>query len=477
MLKPDGPPKDDDHVGVIESSVVMDDDHVETVNVEPSQAPLAIGRDESLEASLFTSVFRGKIGYFVMYTGFSASPYYGLLLDDKGFAPSAIGQVVAFMPFCVFALLPPLSYIADRYLCTLIIQVIGAIGSTIMLLLATFFSSRNFIAMFMILHFVFRTPVGPFMDQRTMAILPPDRKAEWGSMRSYGAYGWAFGAILSSLFLDWFGWWALGLLYAVGVSISVCVSSMLGSQNNLKRATMNYWGVLRYVALHVRLVVFLSALCFMGLGYSLISTFLFIFLKTIGAPTILLGFSVVMSVVVEIPLFQYSKYIHAHATDRQLLCLSMWAWAARVAAYSYLCNPWLVLFIEPLHGLTFGFMWLSGVHFVRQAFPSSLSCSSIGFLSAVSFGVGPLIGNVIGGALYQKLGGRWMFRLMAVCMLVVSAVFLLLDRYFDRRGHKIEAAEEEGVVESVAMEHILLHSPAEEREVVEEREGETRATN
>ncbi|ORC90590.1 uncharacterized protein TM35_000083880 [Trypanosoma theileri] len=428
-------------------------------------------KNEALEASIKASIIRAKFGYFILYIGLAASPYYGLLLDNKGFTPAAVGTIMACMPLSVLVLLPPLSFLADRYHCALNVFLAATSLSSILYFMVTMSTSHILIAILMVLHYIFRTPIGPFMDQRTMSILPPDRKVQWGTMRSFGAYGWAVGALLNSILYWTGGWWAVAVLLFFGMCTSMYVFVTIVPHDATQSATMNYSDVLRYVCSHRRLTVFLAALCFMGMGYSLINTFLFIFLDSIHAPPILLGLSVVMTVVVEIPLFQSSKYVHEHYTDRQLLCVSMCAWTVRVMGYSFLHNPWLVLFLEPLHGFTFGLMWLSAMHFVRGAFPKSLSHSSVGFLSATAFGVGPLIGNVVGGTLYHHFGGRWMFRIMALFMLWVALAFLFIDIQLEKRGFGVEAAvEAEETAAEVVVEDIPITAEEEMGKVTENNE-------
>lgn len=164
----------------------------------------------------------------------------------------------------------------------------------------------------------------------------------------------------------------------------------------------------------------------------LIGTFLFMFLKTLNAPEILLGITVTMTVVVEIPLFQMSKKLHEKFTDRQLLSAAMLTWCVRVVGYSLLTNPWYVLILEPLHGFTFGLMWLAGVHFTRAQFPLHLAATAFGFLHASVWGAGPVLGNIGGGVMYNYLGPRLMFQVAAACMFLAVIAFNVLDRRFER---------------------------------------------
>jgi MFS family permease len=195
---------------------------------------------------------------------------------------------------------------------------------------------------------------------------------------------------------------------------------------------MKYLEVMLFVATHKRMLLFLICVCFMGMGYVFISTFLFIFLRSLGAPDILLGVSITATVIVEVPLFRSAEKLYAHFSDRQLFLAAMFGWCCRVVGYSLLENPWLVLLLEPFHGLSFGLMWLAGVHLTGAQFPPHLAASAFGFLHTSAFGIGPFFGNIAGGQMYEHLGPRWMFKTMAAAMFVVAVIFLIADRTLEK---------------------------------------------
>ncbi|CUG87157.1 MFS transporter, putative, partial [Bodo saltans] len=415
--------------------------------------------DEELPRSR-VSVKVAKISFFGNYFGLSGiAPYYGLLLQAIGYTPGQVGILAAIQPLCLVVLLPPLAFIADTYRCSKSIVGAGIVASCLFLLFVTSYasspsssSSANgegslatrdggatgsllIPAICIILHFVTITPIDPFLDYHTMALLPPHQRGEWGASRSYGAYGWGIGAPLAAQLISAVGWYWAAIQYVIGR-----VGTVIGfyctkpySPTATESNSMRYLEVLKFVLSHRRLALFLSCACCMGMGYVLISTFLFMFLKELGAPEILLGLSITMTVVVEIPLFQYAPQLHARFTNRQLFFFAAVSWSVRVTGYSLLQNPWMVLFLEPLHGLAFGLMWLSGVNTIGTVFPPSLAASGFGFLHASAFGVGPMIGNVIGGQLYEHLGARVMFRCAAVFMALMAFTFRFVDMALEKQ--------------------------------------------
>ncbi|ORC90587.1 MFS transporter, PPP family, 3-phenylpropionic acid transporter [Trypanosoma theileri] len=387
----------------------------------------------------YVSLAPAKIGYFGTYFAFAAvQPYYGVFLTRKGFDANMVGMITALMPICNLLLISPLAYLADRERCSARISTIGAIIATFALLMASLAKDQWFVAFSVLLHFLGSVPLAPLMDQHTMSMLPEDRRNEWGLLRSYGAYGWGIGAPLVSFLITYFGWGVSGIQFAVGMMATLHCMHNGKAYDDIPPTEMHFVEVFLFVLKRKRLFVFWLAVCCMGMGYVFIGTYLFIFLTEIGAPSILLGLSVMMTVIFEIPFFRYADWLHKHFTDVELMTFAMIAWVVRVLGYSLLQNPWYVLLLEPLHGFTFGAMWLASVHLIRCHYPAELGASSVGFLTAGMFGIGPVIGNVLGGILYEALGARGMLRVTAACMGIICLLFRLVDTMLGKGAERAE---------------------------------------
>ena len=63
----------------------------------------------------------------------------------------------------------------------------------------------------------------------------------------------------------------------------------------------------------------------------------------------------------EIPIFAYSRWLLDHVGVSGLLIIAQLAYSSRVAVYSIVHDPWLVLLVEPLHGVTYGMCLVLGV--------------------------------------------------------------------------------------------------------------------
>ncbi|EPY29685.1 MFS transporter, PPP family, 3-phenylpropionic acid transporter [Strigomonas culicis] len=378
-----------------------------------------------------------RVGYFFVYGGLSAcKPYYILLLKDKGFSERTAGYMLVLLPLSSLVALSPLALAADRFHCAREIMFCGGALTCLSFIVLIFLSnpSTALVTFLLFFHFLGICPLFPFFDNRVLSTLTEDRRKEWGSLRCFGSFGWGLCSALSYTLKGLWGWWVSALFLVVGLAIAMGAYVRIEPRSTAPPTKRNFIEVLQYVSHHRRTVAFLLTACLSGFGYTLISSFLPAFLQSIEASSFLQGLAVTMTVVAEIPIFHYAGFIHNRLTDRQLLAISLLGWSFRALCYAVLYNPWLVLLIEPLHGVSFGCMWLAGIHFVNGSFPANLSHSAIGFLGAAVFGVGPVVGNALGGEMYGSWTPRWMYARMALVIALASVAFYIVDR-------KLEASE------------------------------------
>ena len=90
----------------------------------------------------------------------------------------------------------------------------------------------------------------------------------------------------------------------------------------------------------------------------------------------------------QVPLLFASGVVIKHVGAVPCLYMAMLAVALRFLGYSLLSNPWVVLVIEPLHGVTFGIMWAAASTYAAMIAPPGMSATIQGLVSGVHFGIG-----------------------------------------------------------------------------------------
>jgi hypothetical protein len=58
-----------------------------------------------------------------------------------------------------------------------------------------------------------------------------------------------------------------------------------------------------------------------------------------------------------------------HMTYKYMQIIACVSYVVRVVAYSLFTDPWMILIVEPLHGVTFAFLQLASVHYVAHLAP------------------------------------------------------------------------------------------------------------
>ena len=80
----------------------------------------------------------------------------------------------------------------------------------------------------------------------------------------------------------------------------------------------------------------------------------------------------------QIPIFSFSEQLIKHVPIPVLLLVASASYCVRVVAYTMVDDPWFVLLVEPLHGVTFACSQLAAVHYTDRIAPPGLKTSAQG---------------------------------------------------------------------------------------------------
>ncbi|KAK7196924.1 Major Facilitator Superfamily/Nucleoside H+ symporter [Novymonas esmeraldas] len=418
---------------------------VDATGSAPGASTGADGAAAATAATVVVNMTPAIIGYFSSSFGNGICAFFSRIFEGKGFEPYLIGMLVAATPLLSMTLLPLLTFIADKFRCETTVVLVCIVITTAGMFGYTASSSKVACASWFLVMTAARVTLSPLLDQRILMMFPKQgRSSAWSYVRSYAAYGWGFGCFAASLLFSYSGrWTVVTVQYMLGqAGLAYCIM-VVKPYERIERVPVRFAEILHLLGGNKRLMLFLFSATMMGMGYSFIDNFLFLFLGELGGSEALMGFTVVLTVSAEIPLFQMSAQLHQRLTERQMMTIAMSIWAFRVVCYSLLTKAWMVLLIEPLHGVTFAFMWLPSMHIISRAFPPKLSSSATGVLFTLTSGVGPMIGNLTAGTLYTLIGPRKMFLFAAVTMTLALIFYQVMDHLLERRGIPVVNEPEE----------------------------------
>lgn len=178
---------------------------------------------------------------------------------------------------------------------------------------------------------------------------------------------------------------------------------------------------MRFLFSHMDSLAFLFTMTCLSVGTVLVEGLYFLYLDNIGSSHTLLGISVAVTVIFEIPLFFYGDALSNRFSGRSLMLMGMAFYVVRVLYYTLITDPWMVLLVEPLHGVTFSFVQMAAVLEMSRLAPPNLQTTAQSVLSVARM-VGSVIGTVGGGIVMEKAGAPTAYRAAAV-LIAASALF------------------------------------------------------
>ena len=171
------------------------------------------------------------------------------------------------------------------------------------------------------------------------------------------------------------------LLYAIFAGLSVFFTALYipdktKSEKRIKTSNIKISDFLR-IFLSCKNIVFLLEMTIMGMAMALVERLLFVYVMEdpaeggLGGNALLCGFTVGVTVIFEIPIFNYAKFLLVWPGRDTLYLISMLCYSIRVYGYTLLTHNtrYYLLCLEWLHGFTFAGMWISSIDYSKEIAP------------------------------------------------------------------------------------------------------------
>lgn len=381
-----------------------------------------------MKKSTTSLLFWSKVFYFCYFAAIAALlPYLALYYDAIGLNGRQIGLLASLSPLVTLVAAPFWGSLADasqRYKLILSLVMLGAIGVVMLLSVTTAFL---LLIGLVVLYAAIGAPIVPLTDSAVMGLLA-ERKGDYGKQRLWGAVGWGASAPLIGRLIESYGqrwsFWGFAIMLGAGL----LVVQRIPFRRVETRAP--FWQGAQALLANRHWLLFLSLVFAGGMGLATINNFLLLHMQDLGASQTLMGFTMTTATLSELPMYFYADRLLARWRARGLLVFALLAFVVRAALLSFILQPWWILVIQLLHGATFSSILVSGVSYADQIAPPGMSATAQGLFSSVLMGLGASAGALLGGFLFEALGGAGMYFWMGTLVLFSLGVFLLVERRF-----------------------------------------------
>lgn len=365
-------------------------------------------------------------GYYFFYFAFigAFSPYFGLYLQSLSFSAWDIGLLMSQMQ--LMRLFGPnlWGWVADRFGHRVaIIRLAGVIG--LAGFLAFFWLDRlpGMLLAMAVLAFFWSAAL-PLVETLTFDHLREER-VRYSSIRLWGSVGFIVAVMGTGALLD--------LVEPVGVlwTCTFILAGILGfamvlpdsARQQATAGELPIASVLR----QPKVIALMAACLAMSAAHGAFYVFYSIHLSANGYAKTGVGLLWSLGVLAEIAVFMLMPRISRRFSLRDILLVSFAA-----AVLRFLLMGWAVdsvatmIFVQLLHGLTFGAYHAAAIAAVNLWFPGKSQGRGQALYSSLSFGAGGLLGALVSGATWDDWGAGWTFSLGSVFAL---AGFLLVFRW------------------------------------------------
>lgn len=365
--------------------------------------------------------------YFLILAAAAAyRPYLVLYYQSLGFTGAQIGLLAGIAPLITVISLPLVTGFADRtnrhklFLSLLLLAVVAG------LVLYPYFETFILLIGLVILNRVAFSPIMPLSDSATMFMLG-DRKDLYGRMRLGGTIGFSIVAIVAGTLVENYGlkiafWSAAGLIF-----IAFLVSQKLvhGEKEDEQPAEK---GRATELLKNPHFMLFLLLGLSGGISFATLNTYLFPYMKELGAGESTMGLALTIGTIIEIPvLFFVSRFIKRFGAY-PLLIFSIAMTGLRFLLLAVAVNPITVLFIQLLNGFNHPLLTVAGVTYADKHAPQGFRATAQGVFNVAVGGIGAAVGGFVGGLLFEGLGAKGMYFAFFIFIALVLVFVSLIRR-------------------------------------------------
>ncbi|GMF34852.1 unnamed protein product [Phytophthora fragariaefolia] len=353
------------------------------------------------------------------------------------FSTSKIGILLAIPCLCTLLGPPIWGAIADMLRRHKQIHVLCHITAALLMFAIQFVDSFPLMCAMVFLAYLQMMPTNAMLDLAAMK-LTGRYGGDFGKQRLYGAFGYGVGGYITGMMASAIGikWCFTMMLGMSGLSLLVLIyyiPSGYGDDDDQPRQKGLLWNSAIVIVRRLDVLVLFVVALVTGISGGFIDSYLFLNVYDLSdnGETIVSVF-VAVETLSEIPIFFLSNYMIQQLGTALCIVIVVVAFFVRAIVYTFMVQPWYVVPLEMLHGVTFGLLAAALTTYIYSAAPKGAAGTMIGLLSAFQRGIGAGIASLVGGYIYDEYGVRTMWKVSAFgivpVLIVLVGIFALLAR-------------------------------------------------
>ncbi|OAB38411.1 MFS transporter [Paenibacillus glacialis] len=372
--------------------------------------------------------------YFALLAMFI--PFLPVYFDAQGLSPSQIGFIIGTGGIITIIAQPMWGMISDRTKTIRKVLLLLIVFASITGYLLYNTGSYTMLVVFAMLTYFFLMPIDPLTESLNFRI-SESAGINYGSIRTFGALGYAVMSLLTGYLMTQYGAHSLALLFAaVGVLCFIVMLPIPDAPVAAKPVTLKS---LKKFLTGKETLLFLLLVFISSIPARMNDTFLGVYILELGGSPGLVGQAWFLAAGSEIVVFALSFWWLRKGKELILITIACGFYFIRFFISAWITDPHWLAYLQVLQILTFPIFYTAAIQYLYRIVPVEWRATGQTVLALLFFGVSGIIASYAGGALYEYFGGKTLFLSISVMSFVGMIFGLILYRIYGRTQSNAEA--------------------------------------
>ena len=379
-----------------------------------------------LNRTLTVPILVSMAMYFGFYMAYGTyQPFINLYFERLGLSAVQIGTLTAIPVLIITIFGMAWASLADaRHWHRTILRISLLVCAGAVFLLP---NADSFLAIipFIVIYAFFITPIVPLLDSSALESVE-NSSHSYGELRLWGSVGWAISTVLVGILIQKYNIYWLFYCYVVLTLLTFSFSLFQPKRKHVLKTSV--WSGLKDLLGKPSFLLFLLSILFAAMTLSGSSSFLSIFLDSIGTNESSIGLAWSIASLSEIPIMLFSGKIMQRIGSKGLLTVAFVTFIIRWFLMSTVTVPVFALMLQLLHGLTFAAFLTGSVTYINARTPKGLKTTAQSVFNIITFGIGSIFGSLLSGYIVEYGGMAWLFRSLSAIAALGFILFLISQR-------------------------------------------------
>lgn len=322
-----------------------------------------------------------------------------LYFKEIGLSGSEIGWLLAIGPIAAIISQPIWGFISDKYKSIRKTLFICLTGSIVFCLVLFWMDTFLGYMITLFIFFFFLSTVMPLGDSLAKQTSEEER-VPFGNIRLWGSFGYGFSALVFGYVLTGIGVdkviYPILLFLIITIINCFFLKDVKSSNKPVKLIDAVKLGM------DPRFLVFLIIVMFISTTHRTNDNFLGLYIIELGGSETLIGVATFIGVVTECLVMALAFFWFKRFHETTFIIIAGVIYSIRWFLMAVITDPIMVLYLQLLHGVSFGIFYLAAFQYVTKLLPNHLQATGHVLFITFLFGISGIVGSLIGGSIIEQ---------------------------------------------------------------------------